>query len=112
VIQPLYFDNGMAARGALTAFIPPRECAEWSVTDQVLKLKNGSVITFRSAGSGREKFQGLTRDWVHIDEEPPKPIFEEIVARVGAGRALRVFISATLLPPGAWPGASHGSTRN
>jgi phage terminase large subunit-like protein len=68
--------------------------------------------SFRSAGSGREKFQGLTLDWVHIDEEPPKPIFEEIVARVGAGRALRVFISATLLPPGAWPGASHGSTRN
>jgi phage terminase large subunit-like protein len=99
VIQPLYFDNGMAARGAVTAFIPPRECAEWSVTDQLLKLKNGSVITFRSADSGREKFQGLTRDWVHLDEEPPKPIFEEIVARVGAGRGLRVFISATLLPP-------------
>jgi phage terminase large subunit-like protein len=99
VIQPLYFDNGMVARGAVTPFIPPRECAEWSVTDQLLKLKNGSVITFRSADSGREKFQGLTRDWVHLDEEPPKPIFEEIVARVGAGRGLRVFISATLLPP-------------
>jgi phage terminase large subunit-like protein len=69
------------------------------VTDQLLKLKNGSVVTFRSADSGREKFQGLTRDWVHVDEEPPKPIFEEIVARVGAGRGLRVFISATLLPP-------------
>src|SRR4029450_5032733 len=66
----------MAARGTVTPFIPPRECAEWSVTDQLLKLKNGSVITFRSADSGREKFQGLTRDWVHVDEEPPKPIFE------------------------------------
>jgi hypothetical protein len=67
VIQPLYFDNGMAARGTVTAFIPPRECAEWSVTDQVLKLKNGSVITFRSADRGREKFQVLTRDWMHVD---------------------------------------------
>jgi phage terminase large subunit-like protein len=50
-------------------------------------------------GQRAREVQGLTRDWVHLDEEPPKPIFEEIVARVGAGRGLRVFISATLLPP-------------
>src|SRR5262245_37636209 len=99
VVKPLYFDNGAAARGAVIPFIPTREISDWSVTDQVLKLKNGSRITFRSADSGREKFQGSARDWIHIDEEPPLSVFEECVIRVAAGRPLRVFISATLLPP-------------
>jgi hypothetical protein len=112
VIQPLYFDNGMAARGTVTPFIPPRECAEWSVTDQLLKLKNGSVITFLSSDSGRDKFQGLTRDWVHVDEEPPKPIFEEssLVSALAAGSA-----SLSVRPcsrPRAWPGVFPGSMRN
>jgi len=65
----------------------------------VLKLKNGSRITFRSADSGREKFQGSARDWIHIDVELLLSVFEECVIRVAAGRPLRVFISAALLPP-------------
>jgi hypothetical protein len=36
---------------------------------------------------------------VHLDEEPPRPIFEEVAIRVGGGRRLRIFIRATLLPP-------------
>ena len=97
VLQPYYFDNGKAVAG-VEAFIPPREIAEWRASDQLLKLKNGSIIGFKSADSGRAKYQGADKDWVHMDEEHPKGIYEEIVIRVGA-RTLRVFGTATLLPP-------------
>ena len=108
IIQPKYFDNGVG-RGSSThgPFIPAREIERWSVTDQLLKLKNGSLIGFKSADSGRGKFQGVEKDWVHFDEEPPRDIYEECVIRVGAGRRLRVFGTCTLLPPeGVVGGAS------
>jgi phage terminase large subunit-like protein len=104
VIQPLYFDNGAAPRGSRAPFIPPREIESWRQDDQVLRLRNGSRITFRSADSGREKFQGAEKDWVHIDEEPPMPIFEECAIRIGAHQRLRTWITATLLPPAGHAG--------
>lgn len=102
IIQPKYFDNGFVPGGAShPPFIPEREIAPngWRVSDQVLKLRNGSIIGFKSADSGRLKFQGAEKDWIHFDEEPPKDIYEESVIRVGAGRRLRVFATCTLLPP-------------
>lgn len=42
---------------------------------------NGSVITGKSADSGREKFQGASVDLVWIDEEPEVEIFEECYQR-------------------------------
>jgi len=102
VIQPKYFDNGFMAGASHEPFIPAREIKNWSVADQTLKLKgpgSGSIITFKSAESGRTKFQGAGLDWIHFDEEPPKTIYEESVIRVGAGRKLRIFMTCTLLPP-------------
>lgn len=98
-IQPKYFDNGFVPPGATHApFIPPREIDEWRVSDQVLKLKNGSIIGFKSAETGRLKYQGSEKDWVQLDEEHPKDIYDEISIRVGA-RKLRMFTTATILPP-------------
>jgi len=42
---------------------------------------NGSVITGKSADSGREKFQGASVDLVWIDEECEKDIFDECFMR-------------------------------
>ena len=99
IVQPKYFDNGFVPPGATHApFIPKREVKEWRVSDQVLVLKNGSIVGFKSSESGRAKFQGTEKDWVHFDEEPPKEIYEETVIRVGA-RPLTVFFACTLLPP-------------
>lgn len=99
IIQPKYFDNGFMPPGAThEPFIPAHEIDEWRVSDQILKLKNGSIIGFKSADSGRTKFQGTEKDWAHFDEEPPKSIYEETVIRIGQ-RRLRVFGTCTLLPP-------------
>ena len=99
IIQPKYFDNGFMPPGAShEPFIPEREISEWRVSDQILKLKNGSIIGFKSADSGRSKFQGTEKDWVQFDEESPESIYEETVIRVGS-RKLRVFGTCTLLPP-------------
>lgn len=99
VVQPKYFDNGFVPPGQRSApFIPPHEIDQWRVDDQILKLKNGSIIGFKSADSGRKKYQGSEKDWFHMDEEHPWDIYEEAVIRVGA-RPLRFFCTATILPP-------------
>ena len=99
VIQPKYFDNGFVPPGQKhPPFIPKHEIADWRVDDQILKLKNGSIIGFKSADSGRRKYQGSEKDWFHMDEEHPWDIYEEAVIRVGA-RPLLFFCTATILPP-------------
>ena len=99
VIQPKYFDNGFVPPGQRSdPFIPAREIEQWRVDDQVLKLKNGSLIGFKSADSGRRKYQGSEKDWIHMDEEHPWEIYEEATIRVGA-RPLTFFCTATILPP-------------
>jgi phage terminase large subunit-like protein len=98
-IQPKYFDNGFAPPGAThMPFIPKREIADWRVSDQILKLKNGSIIGFKSADSGRTKYQGAEKDWIHFDEEHSKAIYDEAIIRVGAN-PLHIFTTCTLLPP-------------
>lgn len=104
VIQPKYFDNGFVPPGAHRPFIPKREITEWRIKDQVLKLKNGSLIGFKSGDSEIEKFQGAGKDWIHFDEEPKKGIFDESTIRVEAGRRLLVFMTCTLLPPAGQAG--------
>lgn len=98
-IQPKYFDNGFTPPGAThQPFIPAREIDEWRISDQILKLKNGSIIGFKSADSGRTKYQGAEKDWIHFDEEHPEGIYEEAIIRVGAN-PLHIFTTCTLLPP-------------
>lgn len=51
---------------------------------------NGSIITGKSADSGREKFQGASVDLVHIDEECEVAVFDECYQRTAdcAGKIL------------------------
>lgn len=55
------------------------------IIDQI-KIRNvfGGISTlgFKSCDQGREKFQGCSLDFVWIDEEPPKDIYEECLMRV------------------------------
>ena len=55
------------------------------IIDQI-KIKNvfGGISTlgFKSCDQGREKFQGSSLDFVWLDEEPPKDIYEECLMRV------------------------------
>lgn len=52
-----------------------------SDSDYQIFFANGSVITGKSADSGREKFQGASVDLVWIDEEPEVEIFDECYQR-------------------------------
>ena len=47
----------------------------------LVHLKNGSVIGFKSYDQGREKFQGTSQHWVWLDEEPPKEVYTECLMR-------------------------------
>ena len=50
IVQPKYFDNGFVPPGAThPPFIPSHEINEWRVSDSILRLKNGSIIGFKSA---------------------------------------------------------------
>lgn len=97
IIQPKYFDNGVGF-SSHNAFIPAREIKEWRQSDQILLLHNGSIIGFKSADSGRGKFQGVEKDWIHFDEEPPYEVYKECTVRIGV-RQLLIFGTCTLLPP-------------
>lgn len=46
--------------------------------------------------------RGMERDFVHADEPPPIRWWEAASARVGAGRSLRLYITATPLDPRLW----------
>lgn len=98
VLQPKYFDNGFVKPGSNQPFIPAHEIQHWGADDKVLRLKNGSIIGFKSADSGRAKYQGAGQNWIHFDEEHPYDIYEESVIRVGKER-LSLFCTCTILPP-------------
>lgn len=104
VVQPKFFDNGFGRDPSHPPFIPEHELKggsvekAWSVTNQILQLKNGSIIGFKSADSGPTKFAGAAKDWIMFDEEPPKLVYEEASIRIGGGRKLQIFGACTLLP--------------
>lgn len=99
VVQPKYFDNGLSAAESHRPFIPAREILSFNQNDQVLRLKNGSIIEFKTAEAKTISLAGAGLDWVHIDEELPKPMYDEITIRIGAGKRLLMFGACTLLPP-------------
>ncbi len=103
ILQPYMFNNGAGV--GIEPFIPASEVANWNVTNQTLRLKNGSECIFKSADSGRDAFPGTAKDHILFDEVPPKEVYGECAMRVGGGRALRIWGAATILPP---PGEQGG----
>ena len=49
---------------------------------RTLFFENGSTIEFMSYDQGLDKFAGTSRHWVHFDEEPPRSIYGENIARL------------------------------
>ncbi len=49
---------------------------------RVLHFANGSTIEFMSYDQDLDKFAGTSRHFVHFDEEPPRPIWVECLARL------------------------------
>lgn len=49
---------------------------------RLLTLTNGSTCEFMSYDQDIDKFAGTSRHFVHFDEEPPKAIFTECLARL------------------------------
>lgn len=99
VVQPKIFDNRFGRDPSHEPFIPAREIADWSITNQILKLKNDNLVAFRSCDAGAIKMAGRGYDWIMFDEPPPKNVYEESVIRVGGSRKTQIFGACTLLPP-------------
>lgn len=97
VVQPKLFDNGMT--GGKVPLIPAREVQDFNKNEQVLYLKSGSVIEFKSAEASTLSLAGAGLDWILIDEEIDKAKYDELTIRVEAGRRLVIFGACTLLPP-------------
>jgi len=72
----------------LARWIPPSELIDQSWESsynrglRTLTLANGSFVELMSYEMDLEKFAGTSRHFVHFDEEPPKPIFNENMARL------------------------------
>ena len=60
-----------------------------------IHLKNGSKITFKSCDSGVERFAGAAKRWIWFDEEPSEAIWNECIARIGAGMRLDLWLTMT-----------------
>jgi phage terminase large subunit-like protein len=107
----------------LKQWIPPSELrgGSWfSAYDsgfRVLNFENGSTIELMSYEQDIEKFAGVPRDFIHFDEEPPKPIYDECMARL-VDRAGRTWLTMTPLEGMTWvydtlyePGQDPKNTR-
>lgn len=51
-------------------------------TLRTLTFDNDSTIEFMSYDQDLEKFAGTSRHWIHFDEEPPKSVYMECMARL------------------------------
>jgi phage terminase large subunit-like protein len=49
---------------------------------RILYFENRSTIEFMSYDQDVDKFAGTSRHWIHFDEEPPRPIWVECLARL------------------------------
>lgn len=56
-----------------------------------------STLTFKSYDQGREKFQGTSRHFIHLDEEPDWEIYEECLLRL-AGEGIQGHLLLTMTP--------------
>lgn len=84
------FDRGIdeAALPLFSQLLPPSLLRNGSWEDSfhkakhMLTLEDGSTCSFMSYEQDPNKFQAVSLDHVHFDEEPPKAIFDESVLRV------------------------------
>lgn len=63
---------------------------DFSKTESTAYIFNGSILSFKSADAGIEKFRGAGKTFIGFDEEPPKEVYSEAGIRIEAGRDLIV----------------------
>lgn len=99
-IQPKIITTAYTSAETHPSFIPPSEVDSWNINDQTWRLKNGSMIGFKSADAGRDVFQSAGRDLVAFDEICEWEVYKEATFRApGGNRRLLIRLAATLLPP-------------
>jgi hypothetical protein len=103
IFQPKLFNNGARIDGR-PPLIPDSEIAAWNITNQTLRLKNGSIAIFKSSDAGESVFQGADIDLIGFDEVPDHGVYRESTIRIGGGRRLLIRGAATILPPPGIPG--------
>jgi len=88
-----------ASQRIITDYLPKNAIKKIShVKSEVIDtifLKNGSKITFKSTDSGVDRFAGAAKRWIWFDEEPPRNVWRECIARIGAGQPLDVWLTMT-----------------
>jgi hypothetical protein len=103
ILQAKLFHNG-ATLATQDVMIPDEEIEDWNITNQTCKLRNGSILIFKTGESGPLAFQGADVDLICFDEVPEEVVYTESTLRVGAGRRLWIRGAATILPPPGVPG--------
>lgn len=99
-IQPKLVTTAYTAAETHPSFIPTSEIHSSNINDQTWRLKNGSILTFKTADAGREVFQSAARDVVAFDEICEWEVYKEATFRVpGGNRRMLIRLAATLLPP-------------
>ncbi|HUW34025.1 MAG TPA: terminase family protein [Planctomycetota bacterium] len=98
---------GLAAKEAREAFqeyielfVPPGEIIRSTTREEltdVIRFRNGSKLVIRTAGQGRENFQGSRMHLIVFDEEPPWAIYKEARMRLRADSKLRILFTMTPL---------------
>jgi len=72
----------------LKQWLPPSMLVNGSWEDsyssefKLLTLSNGSTVELMTYEQDPDKFAGTSRHWIHYDEEPPRPIYNECQARL------------------------------
>lgn len=67
----------------------------WSASARILSFADGSFIEFKTYKQERQSHAGPQRHWILFDEEPPRDIHEENLARQ---TTLRVNVGYTMTP--------------
>ena len=104
IVQAKLFDNG-ARIDPRPPFLPEWEKESWNITTQTYRLKNGSIVLFKTGEAGRDVFMAADVDLIVYDEVPPEEVYIESAFRIGSGRKLLIRGAATILPP---PGVTGG----
>jgi phage terminase large subunit-like protein len=75
----------------------------YETQDRILHFQNGSFVEFKTYEQDKEKHAGTSRHFVHFDEEPPKHLFTENMARL-VDTSGRWWITMTPVEGMTWTG--------
>jgi phage terminase large subunit-like protein len=105
-ICPSFDSQAETTQKKLLTYLPQRQIADFTTIRKgvysSIKLKNGSIVNFKSYEQGREKFQGAGKRLIWFDEEPPKDIYEECIVRQEAGKKLDIILTMTPIKGMTW----------